>query len=71
MEKGSGLCDGAIDNIHQLIQSKTVGFNFLWPILSSCHRPSSILDGLNLHLGHKVRPQTNPRLWPKTESGLQ
>lgn len=50
MEKGHGLYDGAVDKIHQLIQGKAVGFNLLWPILSFYHRPSPVLDGLNLDL---------------------
>lgn len=51
----------ALDKIHQLIQGKTVGFTLLWPILSSYLRPSPELAGLNLDLGHKVRPQFGHR----------
>lgn len=52
---------GPLNKTHQLIQDKSVGFTHLWPILSLCHRPIPVLDGLNRDHGHKARPQSGHR----------
>lgn len=52
---------GALNKTHRLIQDKSMGFIHLWPILSFCHRPIAVLDGLNRDHGRKARPQSGHR----------
>lgn len=49
---------GSLNKTHQLIQGKVVSFIHLWPIVSFCHRPIPVLDGLSLDYGYKARPQS-------------